>query len=158
MPVQVMASQFAAVMLAGVGVPVVRDGNVLTLTYITLQVAEACSGMRSLVTLSALVAVYAAVRELPMRRLAMLAAATVPVALVGNGLRVACTALLAAPLGAEAVRGPVHDATGWAAFVLMASILYGSESVQSRLRTGSESVQSRLRTSSESVQSRFGVR
>jgi exosortase len=128
MPLQLMASQVAAAVLGGVGIPVVRDGNVLTLNYITLQVAEACSGMRSLVTLAALVAVYAAVRELPVRRIVLLAAITVPVALVGNGLRVAVTAMLAGPLGVAATRGAMHDATGWFAFVLMALALYGSAS------------------------------
>jgi exosortase len=132
MPLQLMASQVAAAVLAGAGIPVVRDGNVLVLNYITLQVAEACSGMRSLVTLSALVAVYAAVRELPMRRIVLLAAITVPVALVGNGLRVAVTAMLAGPFGVAATRGVMHDATGWFAFVLMGLALYGSASLVDR--------------------------
>ena len=149
LPLQLLASQCAAAMLTGLGVPVVRDGNVLTLNYITLQVAEACSGMRSLVTLAALVGVYASVRELPLRRLAILAVATVPVALVGNGLRVAATALLAARVGADATRGAMHEATGWAAFVLMALALHGSESIPNRFRVGSEWVRSRLRTGSE---------
>jgi exosortase len=158
MPLQLMASRCAALLLTGVGVPVVRDGNVLTLDYITLQVAEACSGMRSLVTLAALVAMYAAVRELPLRRFVILAAATVPVALVGNGLRVAVTAVLAAWIGAEATRGAVHDATGWVAFVLMAAALHGSDSFLNRFRVDSELVQSRFRTGSESIPNRFGVR
>jgi exosortase len=158
MPLQLMASQCAAAILAGVGVPVARDGNVLTLSYITLEVAEACNGMRSLVTLVALVAVYTAMRELPARRFVLLASATVPVALLGNGLRVAFTALLASRLGADAARGTVHDATGWVAFVLMALTLFGSESILSRLRVRSESGQSRVRVGSESGQSQFRVR
>jgi exosortase len=132
MPLQLMASQVAAALLAGVGVPVVRDGNVLTLSHITLAIAEACSGMRSLVTLSALVAVYAAMRELPVRRIVVLAAITVPVALVGNGVRVAFTAVLAQYFGAAATRGAVHDATGWLAFVLMALAIYRAESLLNR--------------------------
>jgi exosortase len=138
LPLQLVASQCAAAMLTAIGVPVVRDGNVLTLNYITLQVAEACSGMRSLVTLAALVAVYAALRELPLRRLAVLAAATVPVALLGNSFRVALTALLAAQVGGEATRGAMHEATGWFAFVLMALALYGSESLLNRFGMRSE--------------------
>jgi exosortase D (VPLPA-CTERM-specific) len=144
MPLQLMASQCAAAILSLVGVPVVRDGNVLTLKYITLEVAQACSGMRSLVTLSALVAVYASMRELPLRRVALLAMATVPVALLGNGLRVAVTALLASRLGADAARGPVHDLTGWIAFILMAFAIFRSESILNRFRVRSECVQSEV--------------
>jgi exosortase len=158
LPLQLMASQFAAAMLAGVGVSVVRDGNVLTLPSITLQVAEACSGMRSLVTLAALGAVYASIRELPLRRIAILAAATVPVALAGNGLRVAATALLAARIGPDATRGAIHDATGWVAFVLMALALYGSESILNRFRVGSERVQNAFRVDPERVQNASIVR
>jgi exosortase len=144
LPLQLLASQVAAGTLGLVGVPVVRDGNVLTLSYITLEVAQACSGMRSLVTLIALVAVYGAVRELPLRRVLLLAAATVPVALAGNGLRVAFTALLASRLGADAARGFVHDATGWVAFVLMCAPLLalgvrlGSDRGQTRVRPRSD--------------------
>lgn len=126
LPLQLVASQSAAAMLGMVGVPVARDGNVLALGSVTLEVAQACSGMRSLVTLLALVAVYGALRELPLRRVALLAAATIPVALVGNSLRIAVTALLATTnLGADAARGMIHDATGWAAFALMCTLLYG---------------------------------
>jgi EpsI family protein len=75
------------------------------------------------------------------------------VALVGNGLRVALTAVLAARLGEDATRGVVHDATGWFAFVLMAAAIYGSESILNRFRVRSEPVQSGAGAGSESVQS-----
>jgi len=124
MPLQLIASQCAAAVLGGVGIPVVRSGNVLALGDIRLEVAQACSGMRSIVTLFALVAVYVSVRELPLRRIVILLLATVPIALAGNGLRVAITAMLATRLGESATRGWVHDATGWAAFVLMCAALF----------------------------------
>ena len=149
MPLQLMASQCAAAILNGVGVPAVRDGNVLTLSYITLEVVEACNGMRSLVTLAALVAVYAAMRELPLRRVALLLLVTVPVALAGNGLRVAATALLAGQMGADAARGAIHDATGWVAFALMATLIFGSESISNRFRTRPELIPNQSRTGSE---------
>jgi len=139
LPLQLVASQSAAALLHVVGVPVVRDGNVLALGTVSLEVAQACSGMRSLVTLLALVAVYGAWRPLPLRRVAALAVATVPVALAGNSLRIAVTALLATTsLGAEAARGVVHEATGWAAFVLMGALL---AAIQSALGVRSECAQ-----------------
>ncbi len=123
LPLQLAASQCAAAILTAIGIDVIRDGNVLTLSYITLEVAEACSGMRSLVTLLALVAVYWGLTGASVKRALLLAAATVPVAIAGNGLRVAFTAVLASRIGEGAVRGMVHDATGFAAFVLMCAAL-----------------------------------
>jgi exosortase len=123
LPLQLAASRCAAGLLQLAGVAVVRDGNVLTLNYITLEVAEACSGMRSLVTLVALIAVYAVMCGATVRRTIFLLTAAVPVAIVGNGLRVAFTGLLAARLGDGAAKGFVHDATGWIAFVLMCAAI-----------------------------------
>ncbi len=125
MPLQLAASRCAAGLLGWMGIAVARDGNLLTLNYITLEVAEACNGMRSLVTLLALVAVYGAACGITARRVLLLAVAAVPVALAGNGLRVAFTAVLASRIGEGAVRGLVHDATGWAAFVVMCAALAG---------------------------------
>lgn len=138
MPLQLAASRCAAELIALAGVEVARDGNVLTLDYITLEVAEACSGMRSLVTLVALVAVYWGLSGATVWRFALLAAATVPVALAGNGLRVAATALLASRIGERAVEGAIHEATGVAAFAVMCGMLAGVHALASRLAAGRE--------------------
>lgn len=138
MPLQLAASRCAAGLITLAGVDVVRDGNVLTLSYITLEVAEACSGMRSLVTLVALVAVYWALAGATVGRFVLLAAATVPVALAGNGLRVAVTALLASRIGERAASGGVHDATGVAAFAAMCGMLVAVHVAATRLATWRE--------------------
>jgi exosortase len=123
MPLQLAASRCAEVLLAAGGIDVARDGNVLILSYITLEVAEACSGMRSMVTLLALVAAYWGTTGAPTGRVLVLAAAAVPVAVLGNGLRVVATAVLAAWIGERAADGPVHEATGFVAFVVMCGVL-----------------------------------
>jgi exosortase len=132
LPLQLGASQLATVLLGAVGIDVIRDGNVLTLSYITLEVAEACSGMRSLVTLLALVAVYWGTSGATLTRAAILAVAAVPVALAGNGLRVAFTAVLAGRIGENAVRGFAHDATGFVTFLVMGAALVGVHLLSSR--------------------------
>jgi exosortase len=132
LPLQLGASHLATVILGLLGIDVVRDGNVLTLSYITLEVAEACSGMRSIVTLLALVAVYGGISGAAIGRVLLLAVATLPVALAGNGLRVAATAVLAARLGEDATRGVVHDATGFAAFTVMCAALAAVHVLASR--------------------------
>jgi exosortase len=134
MPLQLAASQLASGLLDAIGFEVLRDGNVLTLKHITLEVAEACSGMRSIVTLLALVAVYGGTLNPPPRRVLVLIAAVVPVALAGNALRVVATAVLASRLGDAAVRGFVHDATGFAAFAVMCTALAGIHLLASRRR------------------------
>lgn len=132
MPLQLAASQLATLLLGLLRVDVVRDGNVLTLSSVTLEVAEACSGMRSIVTLLALVAVYGGTCGSAAWRVLLLAVATVPVALAGNALRVAATAVLASRLGEDATRGIVHEATGFAAFAAMCAALAAVHLVASR--------------------------
>jgi exosortase len=123
MPLQLIASQVAASVLQFCQVDVVRQGNLLTLDRITLEVADVCSGLRSLVSLVSVTAVCITAFSLSLGRSVMLLAAAIPVAVVGNGLRVAATGLLATWFGEGAARGVVHDATGYAAFIFMCATI-----------------------------------
>lgn len=134
LPLQLAASQGAALSLGALGFDVVREGNLLTMQHVTLEVAEACSGMRSIVTLGALVLVYWATMRASAWRVALLLAATIPVALAANSLRVVATALLALEIGEDATRGLVHDATGFVAFLLMSAALVAVHAMTSRGR------------------------
>lgn len=119
LPLQLVASQIAAGVLSLAQVPVLRDGNLLTLPNITLEVAQACNGLRSVVSLVAVAAICGAVIPLSIRRTILLVAAAIPIAVVGNGLRVAATGLMTLSMGDRAVRGTVHELTGFVAFVVM---------------------------------------
>ena len=119
MPLQLIASQVASGVLQALHVPVLREGNLLMLNRVTLEVADACSGLRSLVSLVSVAAVCGAFFSLSAGRVALLLAAAVPIAIIGNGLRVAATGLLSTVMGEAAARGLVHDLTGYAAFVVM---------------------------------------
>ena len=125
MPLQLVASHVAAGVLTVSGIPVVRDGNLLSLPNITLEVADACSGLRSVVSLVSVAAVCAALVPLGARRTALLVAAAMPIAIVGNGLRVAATGMLAFSVGDIAVNGTVHDLTGVVAFLSMCAATVG---------------------------------
>ncbi len=138
MPLQLAASRTAAALIELAGVAVIRDGNILTIGGVSLEVAEACSGLRSLVTLAAMTAVYASIRGLTLRLTLLLAAATVPVALAGNGMRIAFTGLLASRIGEDAARGLIHDATGWGAFALMCLVLVAIHSAVARRTPSAE--------------------
>jgi exosortase len=125
MPLQLIASQVAAGVLQLCQVDVVRQGNLLMLNRVTLEVADACSGLRSLTALMSVAAVCAASFSMSARRAALLLAIAVPVAIVGNGLRVAATGLLSTWFGEVAVRGLFHDLTGYAAFIAMCGVIVG---------------------------------
>jgi exosortase len=125
LPLQLVSSQIAADMLQASSLTVVRQGNLLVLDRITLEVAEACSGLQSLLSLGSVAAVAAAV--LPLERFGrfVMFASVVPIAIIGNGLRVAGTGWLATWIGDAAVKGVIHDATGYVAFMVMCAGLFG---------------------------------
>ena len=122
LPLQLLASRLAESLLLLSAVPVFRDGNLLTLPSTTLEVAEACSGLRSLVSLVAIGVLGAwMLNGAAWRRLALVAAA-VPIAIVMNGLRIAATGLACESFGPRAASGTWHEAMGWITFVLSVAV------------------------------------
>lgn len=116
LPLQVVASRIAEATLLLVGVPVVRDGNLLRLSSTTLEVAEACSGLRSLVSLGALAVLLSWAADLSWTKRAVVVAASVPIAVAVNGLRVAVTGIACEIWGRAAAADPWHSLTGWVTF------------------------------------------
>lgn len=125
LPLQLVASRIAESTLATAGVPVFRDGNLLTLPSTTLEVAEACSGLRSLISLAALGVLLGWTTGGPSWRRAALVALTVPIAIVMNGLRIAFTGFACETLGPGAASGGWHTFTGWVTFVASVAVLEG---------------------------------
>lgn len=116
-PLQLVASQFGETVIRSAGIPVLREGNVLVLANITLEVAEACSGIRSLVSLLTLGIVFGYVSDTRAWVRTLVAASTVPVAIVSNGARVAGTGIAAHYFGAAAAEGFFHEFSGWLVFI-----------------------------------------
>jgi exosortase len=115
---QLCASAMAEAILGMLRIPVLREGNVLVLPNATLQVAEACSGIRSmtaLVTLALLVARFGSSGWLA-RTVVVVSA--IPIAVAVNGLRVTAAAVGARWFGAAAVEGTVHEMLGWVMFIV----------------------------------------
>lgn len=115
-PLQLLASRFAADVLSLVGIPVLREGNVIVLAHTTLEVAEACSGLRSLVSLITLGILLGYFTEKRLWVRWLLVMATIPTAIFANGLRVAGTGILAHYWGPEAAEGFFHTFSGWLVF------------------------------------------
>ena len=120
---QLAASNIAEMTLNALRIPVLREGNVLVLPNAALQVAEACSGIRSLtalITLALLVARFSESRWGP-RTIIVLSA--IPIAVLVNGLRVAAAAIGAYLYGTSAVEGFVHELLGWLMFLLAFALM-----------------------------------
>jgi exosortase len=123
LPLQLIASSWAEQFLRICSVPVFREGNILMLSHQTLNVAEACSGIRSLmslITLGVMIA-YFLPFQLWVRTLFVLT--TVPIALVANAFRVGGTGLLGRWFGNAAAEGFFHTFSGWIVFVFALGVL-----------------------------------
>jgi exosortase A len=116
-PLQLLATRFGVALLRLSQVPVLREGNIIVLTSTTLEVAEACSGIRSVLSLLALAMLYGYMTETRFMRRAIIAASSIPIAIVANGFRVAGTGMAATYLGPEAAEGFFHTFSGWLVFV-----------------------------------------
>jgi exosortase len=124
-PLQLIASRAGELVISAAGIPVLREGNILQLPTRTLEVAEACSGIRSLVSLVMLAIVLGHVSGGGTGRRVVIAAAAIPVAIIANALRVAGTGLAAAWISPAAADGFFHAFTGWVAFVVACAALVG---------------------------------
>jgi exosortase len=123
LPLQFAASWIAEAALTIVQIPVLREGNVLVLSNATLQVAEACSGVRSMVSLTVLGLLIARYAETRTIARGVIVASAVPVTLVINALRVTLTAIAAHYYGPSAAQGVVHEAAGMVLFLFAIALL-----------------------------------
>lgn len=117
-PLQSFAARNAASLLDLLGVPVLLDGNVLHLSQISLGVAEACSGIRSLISLLAVAVAWAALTVPGIWGKCILVAATIPITVGANAGRVVVTGLIGQWFGTEYARGFFHSFSGWVIFLL----------------------------------------
>jgi exosortase len=122
-PLQFLAARLASSILTLVGVPVLRDGNIIQLPTMTLEVAEACSGIRSLMSLGALAVIYGYFLEPCKIPRVLLALAAIPVAVGANALRIVGTGLTGLYWSPEKSEGFFHEFSGWIIFVISLALL-----------------------------------
>lgn len=128
-PLQLIASDYATWVIHQFGIPAVRMGNQIELANMTLQVVEACSGIRSLMTLATLGITWAYFGEKLWWRRAIIILAVVPIAILANAARVAGTGILAHHYGPQAAEGFMHTFSGWLIFVVALLLLLTVSSV-----------------------------
>ena len=117
-PLQLLASNVGEYGVRAANIPILREGNVLILANATLEVAEACSGIRSLVSLFTLGIVFGYFADPRSWVRTVIALSAIPVAILANGLRVASAGWAAHYMGQAGVEGLFHEFSGWVVFVV----------------------------------------
>jgi exosortase len=121
-PLQILASRVAETAIDLLQIPVIREGNVLILPQQTLNVVEACSGIRSLLTLTFLSLVYGYFFEKRTWVRVVLFCSTIPIAIAANAGRVTFTGVIS-QFKPELAEGWFHEAQGWVIFMIALVIL-----------------------------------
>ena len=132
-PLQLLASRVGETTMSALDIPVLREGNVIVLANITLEVAEACSGIRSLISLLTLGIVFGYFVDPRISMRTAIALSTIPIAVLANALRVAGTGIAAHYYGTAAAEGFLHDFSGWLVFVVSFTLLFGAQKLLARL-------------------------
>lgn len=132
-PLQLLASRVASGMLPLAGVPVLREGNVISLPAMQLEVAEACSGIRSLMSLLTVAIIFGYFVEHSTRRRVLLALASIPIAVAANAIRIFGTGLCVQYWDPDKAMGFFHEFSGWLIFLVSLSLLYLVHLAMSRI-------------------------
>jgi exosortase len=133
-PMQLFSSAITEEVVRLIGIPIFREGNVLHLAQTTLEVVDACSGLRSLTTMFALAAALAWFSDLSRWKKWALFLLAAPVAMFANIVRLTATAALASMYGEKVAQGFLHDFSGLFTFlfgllllILLNKLLHGKQ-------------------------------
>jgi len=132
LPLQQLASEMAADGLSLIGIPVMRQGNVLELASQKLDVVEACSGIRSLISLSFLSLVYGYFFERKQWTRIVLLISAIPIAIICNAGRITITGILS-QYEKQFAQGVYHSLEGWVIFVAAVCVLVIFHQLLSRM-------------------------
>jgi exosortase len=122
-PLQLIAAGIAVDALHLIGVPALLEGNIIHLANTKLFVAEACSGLRSLMALGTLGVVFAYFFRKNIIERLILVFSTIPIAILVNAFRVGLTGFLTHHYGTDAAGGAIHQFEGFVTFGLALALL-----------------------------------
>lgn len=134
-PLQFFASRLATDILRVVGVPVLREGNIIVLPSMPLEVAEACSGIRSLMSLTTIAIIYGHFMEATLWRRLILTLIALPVAVAANAFRIVGTGLAVQYWDPAKGQGFFHEFSGWFVFVISLALIFGLDAILRRFVT-----------------------
>lgn len=135
-PLQLIAARTSTFCLQLIDIPVLREGNLILLPQTTLEVTEACSGIRSLMSLAALAVVFAYLTQKNIWKRLVLILSAIPIAVIANAFRVWGTGFLAHLYGVKVALGFYHTFAGWLVFVVAFGLLLAEGFLLSWLRFG----------------------
>ncbi len=124
LPLQTEAAKAAGALLPVFGVPVLREGHVIVLPSMKLEVAQACSGIRSLMGLLTISILYGYFLERSPWKRTVLAMASVPIAIAANSLRIVGTGICIQYWDPDKALGFFHEFSGWVIFLVSLLCLY----------------------------------
>ena len=124
-PLQGLAASQSAAILEWIGIPVLLDGNVIHLSQISLGVTEACSGIRSLISLVAGAVAWAYLAVPGRWATVLFVAAALPVTIVANVTRVVITGIIGQRFGVDYASGFFHEFAGWGIYLFAFACLLG---------------------------------
>jgi len=132
-PLQMVASKVATALLQLAQIPVYREGNVIYLPVMPLEVAEACSGIRSLLSLITLALIYGYLMDQRKWVRVVLGISAMPIAVAANGFRIFGTGLIGQYFGRDKAEGFLHSFQGWLVFVVSLLMLFALHGLINRI-------------------------
>jgi exosortase len=138
LPLQFVSSRLATQFLDVCNIPVNREGNLIHLPSITLEVAVACSGIRSLMALLTLAVAYGYLLERKAWRRAVLVFSAIPIAVLANGMRIMATGVLGQYWGTDKAEGFFHLFSGLVIFSFSFSLLWMLHTVLRKIGTSQQ--------------------
>ncbi|MCP4705700.1 MAG: exosortase/archaeosortase family protein [candidate division Zixibacteria bacterium] len=127
-PLQIFATDISVSLLEIIGVPALNQGNIIYLPEYTLEVAEACSGLRSLTSLLALSALYGNIAFKGKLKPTIIFLSAIPIAIVANIFRLIFTVIGAYAISTSFAEDFLHELSGMFVFgfALIAILIWGS--------------------------------
>ena len=132
-PVKLFATKWAVFFVDLLRISVHNEGNIIYLSNTTLEVADACSGLRSLMSLFTFGLVFAYTAQRTFLCRSVLVTAIIPIAIISNIIRIIITAMLAYYKGPETAHGFLHDTSGMVVYTVATVLIFGVNEILRKL-------------------------